>query len=418
MRISAISNVAPKTLKTQKQNQVHNNVNTQTSSGVNSLPKLNYSDVLFKGDPTRREILSKADWHTKHVARVIQDIDFYAKKTDEAAPQIFNSITEEETKATDTINDVYKIADEGFKKGFEPFTKEDGTKVEFEINKEEGKNQQTTMLEYDKDGNLTREAELDGVSVKSITLYGANSIDEIEVENSKPIKILRGITSETSKDENSKEMHKIKYAYVLDDPEEKTVYYNMVRRGFDDYSAERIYDFTNDGKLKYMYFFYTREPNGSENTQIQMKYRDNKFSEKSKLSTVLKNVSEDFRGNLSAEQEVVMHSDSEYPNRIKENFKRNADGTRESEHVYAITTRLNPTYISSHIKGERLPKTRLETNLKPLLVMVKSGEKVTDGKISADKIYIMRDKGLEYYMENCSRKKGDRQYLCERKVKF
>lgn len=418
MKISAINNAMVKITKQHSVNSIQNNVNDQKTNKTNSLPRINYSDILFNGDPTRRQILSKAKWHNEHAARIMQDVSFYDNKTKEAAPQVFQLITEEENKTIDTINDAYKVADEGFKNGFEPFVKDDGTKVEFEKAKEDGKSQQTTMLEYDKDNNLIRETVLDGTSIHYIATYNEDTIDEIKVENSKPIRINKGITNLTPKDENSNDVHKVKFACDFSDPDEKTVYYDVVRRGEDDYSAEKIYRFTPDGKLEFMNFSYTQNPDGSTHSEIEMQYNNTMFQEKSFLDILRKDVHLDKEGNLRAGQDVIMRAGGEFPSRIRENFVRNIDGTRECEHVYSVTPRIHSINHKRFVKGEILPRTRNVTELQPLLTMVKSGEKVTDDGVSADKIYLMNSKGLEYYMQNCSRKKGDRQYWCERKVTF
>ncbi|MBR1977576.1 hypothetical protein IKA15_04785, partial [bacterium] len=322
------------------------------------------------------------------------DVKFYVQKTSEVADEIYNSILEEEKNAEATVKEVYDVLDQGFKNDFKPFEKENGARVEFEVVKKEGKSAEVTTLEYDKNNNLIREAQVDGFSVKKITTYDSETCDMIEISHTKPVALYKGVVT-SAKGLNGDRLSRIKAAYDFQNPDNKSVTYDININGANSHSLERKYVFNSNGKLDRMLFLHKENEDGSKESQLDLKFNPYAMRGQLSLDVVRKGVKIDAEGNLQADEIVEMHFSGEYPNKISKNTKQNIDGTSTSDHVYMFA-------------GGKL-------------LMAKSGEEKTREEYKAEKIYKFSRYGLDEYMEKCSMpivSGKSQRYSCERKIEF
>ncbi len=395
MKISAINYLNNQTsnLKAEKTFKT----NGFKGSGTQSLQmptKFNYPDILFAGSrKEKKQVLSRANAHLRHALRPMSDVRFYVQKTNEAVPEIYKSILEEESKVTTVIKEVYDILDKGFKDGFQIHTKQDGARVEFEVDKKEGQASKITMLEYDKDNNLIRETKAKGPSVELITTYDPETSNVIEVSHLKPKAIYKGV-SPSIKGLNGEVAHHMKAIYDFSNPDNKSVLYG-VEFSPEAYSVERDYKFNSRGVLEEMLFLHKENKNGSKETQIELKFNYSSSPVDLHPDVIKKGVKTDKDGNFKADEVVEMHFLGEYPVKISKDVEQNADGTRKADYVYMFS-------------GGKL-------------LMVKSNEEITKDEYKADRIYKFTRHGLDEYMEKCSMPKSNpkiKDYTCEKKIEF
>lgn len=393
MKISAISYLNNQTQKTQNVNLSNNKGSQKPIMQDMQMPtSLNYSDILFTGSrKEKKQVLARANAHMRHALRPMSDVRFYVQKTNEVAPEIYASIIDEENKATNTIKEVYGVLDKALKGKFKTFTKEDGTKVEIEVVKEDGKTAQITMLEYDKEENLARETKIKGISIEEITIYNPETVDIISVGHSKPLVVAKGVTNGAKNDANSH----ISALYTFADSEKKSVSYNVDSTSSNAYSIERDYTFNSRGILDEMLFLHKVGEDGSKESQIELKFSYTSKADDLRPETVKKGVKIDKDGNLKADEIVEMHFLGEQPVKISKNVEQNFDGTRKSDYVYMFS-------------GGKL-------------LMVKSREEKTRDEYRADRIYKFTRHGLDEYMEKCSMPIGSgksNNYSSEKKIEF
>lgn len=393
MKISAINYSNKQAQKTQTRNTL--GVDSFAKNDIQNLQmpsKLNYSDILFAGNrKEKKQVLSRANAHMRHSLHPMSDVRFYVQKTNEEAGKIYNSILEEENKAANIIKEVYGVLDKGFKNNFQTYIKQDGTKVEFEVDKKEGKATHIVMLEYDKEDNLIRETKSKGISVEEITTYNPETVDVISVGHLKPLIIAKGITDGVKNNPNSH----IRALYTLADSERKSVSYNVDTNSSNAYSIERDYAFNSKGVLQDMLFLHKVNEDGSKESQIELKFSYTSKVDDLRPDTVKKGVKTDKDGNFKADEVVEMHFLGEYPVKISKNIEQNADGTRKADYVYMFS-------------GGKL-------------LMVKSNEEITKEEYKADRIYKFGRHGLDEYMEKCSMPKLSQKaqdYTCEKKIEF
>ncbi len=366
------------------QNQVKQNLPTSA----------HYADVLFAGRKEKRQALSHAKAHMRHSLASMPDVRFYAQRLNESAPEIYKEIVEEENKAKNVIAEVYKVADKGLKNNFQTYTKEDGSRVEFEPICKGDKAKYYVILEYDKEGTLLRETRMNYHSIETITTFNPETTDIIEVSYLKPSVIYKDVLQMPNEPKNGELCH-IGAVYNFENPDKKEVSYDVNSKVNGVRSIEKKYAFNSRGTLEEMLFLHDELEDGSSRSHIEIKTSYTSKPDDLHLDTVKKGVMTNADGNFRADEVVEMHFLGEYPNAVFKNIERNSDGTRTSDYVYMFS-------------GGKL-------------LMVKSGEEKTTSEYKANKIYKFSNRGLEEYMEECSMpiiSDKSQDYTAKKKIEF